>query len=262
MAHGKFLLVTALLTIGCSNDNFKIVDTDPLKTTGSGLSTCHNFEGVSQKLKIITVVDNSGSTDATDPTKDFRGKILNHFVTDFSAKTNFTWNLSYFAGSSAKSVIYQSDDQHPTFTNADNMKTGINQYLAIAAGGSTPYKAALQMVKSAIQNDSDYLSDKKNTNYVVVFMSDGMPTDFGDPVDEFELQKAVVELMLLSPGRLTLSTIYFNLSPDPELSVPTAITTLQRMAITGGGQFANTLVEGPHVKLQKIATVPPAICQP
>jgi hypothetical protein len=286
-------MIISVLLVGCSANNYKVVGADAagggngglsvpgggtvasggsspggtggstgtgVTTTGGGNTTCHNFNAVTGKLKILAVVDVSGSAVYTDPNKGFRDQILTNFLTAYSAKTNFNWDLMTFAGTTASSLINSGSSQSPLFGTAAQMQTAIGQFEMIADYDNTPYQAALNLVTTAIQNDADFKANPALVNFSVVFMSDGMPTDMGSPVDTGALQAAIQGIVNISPNHITFSTIYYDLSTDPTEISADAIPMLQAMAVAGGGQFANTLAEGSSIGLGDVATIPGAIC--
>ena len=86
--------------------------------------------------------------------------------------------------------------------------------------------------------------------YVVIFMSDGQPTDFGnDQVGD--IQKLVGQLrQLAGPNRLTVSSVFFGDSDDQK-----SVDNLQAMATAGSGVFVNTNVTE-TVTIDSLITVP------
>lgn len=222
----------------------------PIGTTGGGNTRCHNFNGVTQPLKILVIVDNSGSTDDTDPNKAFRLNLLSTFLANYQSKANFGWNLSYFSGSTAVSLVTQGNQ--PSFTTGAGMSTALGQYTVINASGNTPYTQALNLLRSAIANDADAVS-----SYAVAFISDGMPNP---AISDANLATLVQDVVKTKPGKVSLSTVYFGSPNAYQNDAPAAIARLQAMALIGGGQFANTVAAGANINFADVLTVPPSLC--
>lgn len=245
---------------------------DPTNVNGGGNTTCHDFNDVTQPLKVAVIVDNSGSTNTTDPEKTFRESSISGFLAAYGDKSNFSWNLMYFQGSSAFDLITRNN--LPAFGTITDMNQALLLYDQANAGDDTPYKAALRMASKLIQSDPGYLADPADTNFAILFMSDGIPTDYGTPPDDSAIINDVQTLVNLSPGHISFSTIYFNaltvdeamqLSPQTRQKVwdpADAIPRLQQMALAGGGQFVNTLVTGSNIDLGSVITVPTSVCTP
>ncbi|PWU14470.1 MAG: hypothetical protein C5B49_13120 [Bdellovibrio sp.] len=201
----------------------------------------------------MVMIDNSGSTIETDPKQAFRLQLLNNFFNNYQAKTNFFWGLSYFGNDEVQSLVGMGPGT--AFGDAAAMTNAIHAYTWVFPQGDTPYFLALNALTADIQSDSG-LKDA-DTSYAIVFMSDGIP----DPaVADNDLIAAVKGIVGLKPNHVTFSTIYFDLTNSIGPDAVQAAARLQMMANYGGGQFANTLFQGANLKLNDIATVPPAIC--
>jgi hypothetical protein len=224
-------------------------------TVGGGNVTCHNFNVVTSPLKILAMVDASGSTADTDPQMSFRQDLLSAFLMNYQSKSNFQWNLDYFAGSNAYALINSGGMQNPAFSTASAMSSAISQLVMAGSNGNTPYTAALNMISKAISSDPDFASG--NSNYAVAFISDGMPNP---NVSDADLATLVQNIVKLKPGHITLSTVYFDKSNHYSNEAPQAIARLQAMAVIGGGQFANTISQGKNINFADVLTVPSNIC--
>lgn len=226
-----------------------------IDTVGGGNVTCHNFNAVTLPLKIIAMVDASGSTADTDPQMSFRQDLLSSFVMNYQSKTNFQWNLDYFAGMNAYALINNGSMMSPSFSNASAMSSAISQLVMVGSNGNTPYAAALNMISQAISQDPDFASS--SSNYAVAFISDGMPNP---NISDADLATLVQNIVKLKPGHISLSTVYFDKSNAYSNEAPDAIARLQAMAVIGGGQFANTIAQGKNINFADVLTVPSDLC--
>ncbi|PWU17156.1 MAG: hypothetical protein C5B49_09510 [Bdellovibrio sp.] len=244
----------------------------PTTTTGGGNTACHNFVSVALPLKILIMLDDSGSTIDTDPQRQFRSAVINGMLQNYSSKTNFSWNLSFFQNDTAQTLIPLNSPQNPVFSDAATMSAAVNTWnTSTLDGGDTPYALALNLIDKAIVTDPGF-SDP-NVNYAIVLISDGMPNP---ALDDVVLTTAVNTLVNLKQTHITFSTVFFNnclnnttnpgsLGTIGNCGSPTddraAIARLQAMAQVGGGQFANTIAEGSNINLANVLTVPPAVCK-
>jgi hypothetical protein len=201
------------------------------------------------------MVDNSGSTATTDPNHDYRVSTLQQFIQNYGTHTNLTYSFGYFSGTTAQ----EYDDVHsqfvssPTvpFGNSSFLSAALNTYESFAPGGSTPYNAAFNSVEHIVQLDEAAGSTQ---NYVLVFMSDGMPTDITGNV-----QTAITGMVntlrtdVESNGTslLSVSTVYFGPESDA-----TSISNLTTMASVGNGQFVDTNLLSNQLQINDVITVP------
>ena len=107
-----------------------------------------------------------------------RSGSIQQFFTDYGSKTNFDWGFIYFQGSTATPLITDHAGD-PIFGPAADMSNAITLFNSVVDEGYTPYRAALAMASNAISNDPDLNSTLK-PKYILVFMSDGQPTDYSD----------------------------------------------------------------------------------
>src|SRR5271167_3498882 len=47
------------------------------------------------QVRILFMVDNSGSTSTTDPNHDYRAQTISTFLSQFGSKTNFSYSFGY-----------------------------------------------------------------------------------------------------------------------------------------------------------------------
>ena len=235
--------------------------------TGPGTSTCSkNLQSTTENLRIIFMVDNSGSTGSdpsigqvgTDPNHTIRTETVQTFITNYGSKTNFSYAYGYFSFSSAQLYDVSSGqfEQSVTtpFFDVTDLSAALELYDTITPNGNTPYGAAFAEVQGAIQQDE---AAGNKFNYVMVFMSDGMPTDLSGSVDN-DIAKLVQGLDTAAAGNgslITISSVYFGPAD------PSASEHLQAMATDGGGQFLNTN-NGGSILISDIITVPGTTCTP
>lgn len=229
MMGRRFLLAglwAVLVTFqNCSQANFK--------TSAASLayqSCTQQLGSTTLPIKVMFVVDTSGSnagTGGSDPSKAVRGGSIAQFFTTYQTRSNFAWGFLYFSGSVASSLV--GGTSSPQFTaSASQMQQAISSFYGIQDYGLTPYMAALNMARQAVQNDTTAPS---NTKYVVVFLSDGLP----DPiVDDATLRAGVKALLGVRPGQVSFNAIYYG---DADVA---ANTRLKMMATVGLGQFLDT----------------------
>lgn len=182
--------------------------------------------------KMLFIIDMSGSNEGTenctlgsgctDPSKKMRFGSVDAFFDDYASRSNFKWNFNIFQGTTAMNLVNG-------FGDAAAMQSGINTFLAKKDEGNTPYLAALNLAEQTIAADPDLLSAKK-PQYLIVFMSDGQPTDATGEMLENEVDRIVN----LSPGRITFNTVYYGTGAATEAGL------LETLAQKGNGHFLNT----------------------
>lgn len=254
-------LVGSLLTTSCAKKDFTSAAVSASSVSGQGStsgSTSANGTGQSCNLQTLTVpikvlfiVDTSGSNGvwtqsrgtagctspshtgcapATDPSKTFRYGSMSDFFNTVQTKTNFSWDIETFSDS--------ANDLGNGFGNASAMTTDLNMFKSISDSNDTNYLSALSAAQSMIANDPDLHSNSSTpTLYRIIFLSDGYPTDAlnkDGSVNMTTLNAAISSIIALAPNQIQLSSVYYGTINDP-----TASSTLQAMATTGGGQFIN-----------------------
>lgn len=157
------------------------------------------------------------------------------FLVRYRHKTNFEWGLITFSGNHAQAYIHWDSPKRPAFAGADVMANALHLFYLEPDGGMTPYGAALELARVAIENDPDRQSNK-NPQYFVILISDGFPTDYFDHRDRFNdhaLAADIDALLNVAPNQIRLSTIFYG-----QVLIPEAIHLLQGIAYRGGGHFA------------------------
>ena len=211
---------------------------------------------VTQSLRILFVVDDSGSTATTDPNDTNRVATIQNFLNTYGSKANLTYSYSYFG-----SVAETYDPTKSTFTSSANSnfetaaqaQTALDQFENLGTAGTTRTTSAFSQLQDIIEGDNT-----ANENYVVIFMSDGQPTDLGNSASDqlSGVSSLATGLMgLAASGKITLSTVYFGPNDSQ------AEANLQTMATIGGGQFINTNVTTTY-SIDGLITVPGQACSP
>ena len=235
---------------------------------------CGTVDGIRRSTKLLFLVDSSGSNveatqwpgipgcenslciPPTDPAKRFRVGALSDFLNRFRHKTNFNWSLVTFAGDSARALINTGLESQPIFAADPNaLDWALNRFANERDAGMTPYGAAFELARRAIQFDPARTAPEK-PQYLVVLISDGFPTDYLDTRNQFNraaLDADVQNLLATAPGQVNLSTIFYG-----QVAIPQAISLLSDVARQGGGQFAT--VRDPNTfKIDDV--IPGSACQ-
>ena len=203
------------------------------------------IDKTTENLRIIFMVDNSGSTLTTDPSQLIRVQTLKNFITKYGAKTNFTYSFGYFADST---FIFSPDSQKfinvtlkglpaSVFGTSADLTRALTLFTQIQGNGGTNYGDALGAVHEMIAQDP---TSKLLWNYILVFMSDGQPTDVFDPVLPAlrSMIDSVTTAAIAKGGLATTSMVLFDPSSDTQYS--SSLENLSAMGSEGKGQFFDT----------------------
>lgn len=214
---------------GCSPQKV-LFEPGPLNNEKNNCSS--DLGKTSVLTKMLFIIDMSGSNEGTvgcslgsgctDPAKKMRYGSVDAFFDDYATRTNFNWNFNIFQGTTAMNLVNG-------FGDANAMQNGINAFLNKTDEGNTPYLAALNLAEQTIAADPD-LNSAKKPQYLIVFMSDGQPTDATAETLENEVERIVD----LSPGRVTFNTVYYGTGAATEAGL------LESLAQKGNGHFLNT----------------------
>jgi len=215
--------------------------------------------GTSKKnLRIMFMVDDSGSTNTTDPSKKYRVQTLQQFIRDYGGNSNLSYTFGYFSGTTAmeydmSSNKFTNDVSADPTGDSSELAKALQSYEALSSGGNTPYKAAFTSLTDTVKADEN-AGNKQD--YVVVFMSDGQPTDISGAANLNGLVTSLKTAASANGSDLLLSTVYFGPETDSA-----SIANLTGMAKTGSGQFVDTnkLAAGGLV-INDIISIPG--CQP
>lgn len=213
-------------------------------SSGGSAPICSNpITPATNNLRIIFMVDNSGSTNTTDPQQYYRNQVIQTFLSQYSNNTSLSFAFGYFEGTSAylfdgSSQSFVKNANQP-FGGAGQLSSALTAYDKIRPNGNTPYHAGFNEIQNAIL--ADLQSGSGSANYSVVFMSDGQPTDVSSSPSLTTNLVAMVQSFAGSiqaqHGAVAVSTVYFNPANNSGDSA-----NLQAMAQAGGGQFVNTNV--------------------
>lgn len=207
--------------------------------TQTGGPNCREFiQTTTAPIRFLAVVDVSGSNVqyknvGTDPIRAVRSGSIQRFYNTYKAKANFGWGFLTFQGNSAEALIGPSRTS-PAFGNASDMNAAIQKFIGIADDDETPYVAALNMARKTIEND---LPSAPNTKWVVVFISDGRPSDTDDLS---ELRNLVNRVTNVSPGNVSFNTVYYGPYDRRGVNATDAVRVLREMAAAGAGNFLDT----------------------
>lgn len=270
--HLPFIIALGVVLTAC-NQNYKI-DTSAPDNSGLSTGTPGNPQNpqtptiptctvgsVNKGLRILFMIDDSGSTLTTDPNMENRVDVIQAFLNKYASKTNLTYSYNYF-GTNAATYNIVTDKFGNTTTSANVFGTAadatdaLNVFKALPGdAGNTYYSAAFTRIESIIQGD---LAVHNDQNYVVIFMSDGQPTDPGlgsSATAQINLitQVSADVMGLAASGRITVSTVYFG---------PTnaqAQNNLFTMATLGKGQFIDTNLTTQY-SVDNLISVPITAC--
>lgn len=253
------LTAIALLAFqNCSDVSFKNV------SNVNGKSCRGVLETTTQNLRIIFMVDDSGSTLDTDPMKNYRALAAREFINKYGSKANFAYMFGYFASSNSFFYNYQSDSFTNANTSVDNtvgnaseLSEALDKYLDrnINKNANTPYDSAFNALNKAILADISATDGMaKKPNYAIVFMSDGEPNPDRTNDEVKALVKNLKSAVLNKARLVTVSTVYFG--PRNKNS---AINKLKNMADEGNGQFVNTN-DSSDLTIDDVISVPGEIC--
>lgn len=231
---------------------------NPSNPSNPAPPTC-TIQSVNRNLRIIFMVDDSGSTKTTDPNDTNRVATVQNFINTYGSKTNLTYSYSYFGDNASTYSISGNNfgsSAANVFGDAADAQSALNKFEALPVGGagSTNYDNAFSRIKNIISADDPSQNDQ---SYVVVFMSDGQPTDLGSGATNQinGITQLAHDLMALAvSGRITLSTVYFGPATDTQ-----AQNNLQTMAALGSGQFVNTNTTT-SFSIDNLITVPGTAC--
>jgi hypothetical protein len=219
-----------------------------------------NLTTTTQNLRIMIMVDNSGSTRNTDPNHKYRVETMQNFIHDYGSKPNFSYSFGIFAQTA---LLYNDPNQNfiqnaPTpFGNYSDLTNALIIFIShYPAQGSTAYLAAFSAMKAAITKD---VSLGNHWNYVIIFMSDGQPTDIsGAGTDSIKTAvKGLQAAAQTNGGLLTISSVYFG----PK-AASAAIERLKVLAQEGKGQFIDTnKLGGSGLVLDDVISIPGSTCK-
>ena len=143
------------------------------------------------------------------------------------------------------------------FGTSRDLIQALSQFTQFDGFGGTSYGSAIDAVQTMISEDST----TTQWNYVLVFMSDGQPTDINSPAAQ-NLKSMVHSLQAsaqLHKGLLTVSTVLFD--PAHDWGYQDSINNLAAMASEGKGQFVDTnKISTGSLQIDDLISVPGPAC--
>jgi hypothetical protein len=260
--------IFSALAIGCEQPyGISVSGSTEQSTAGPGsgsassgsTSSCPLTGQTTENLRILFMVDNSGSTKQTDPQQVNRVATVQSFLNTYGSQTNLTYAYDYFGASAmsynmAPGGTFVASPATP-FGNSANLASALSLFETLSTTNNTKYTLAFNMLQSQITSDQQATPGE---GYVVIFMSDGEPTDLGSGASEASGITSLVNSLLSATGgvaKVTVSSVFFGPSTDTQ-----SVTNLQTMATVGGGNFVNTNVTT-AVQIVDLINVPGA-CGP
>lgn len=229
-------------------------DSNPgISTDTQGPNCRQQLNSATLPLNILFIVDESGSNIkdakgylATDPSKSIRGGSIQSFFNSFSGKSNFKWAFEVFSQDSSLQLV------DGVFGSASKMKLAIEEFAKRADDGNTPYSVALSDAASFLRSQVQMESDK-NSKYIVVFLSDGMPNP---AIADSRISNLVYEIVNIAPGRVSFNTVYYGHSSQDSHD------RLKMMATSGGGNFLDTNANstGGQFQISDLVILPGVTC--
>lgn len=238
-----FIVLIAVYLSACSNVQFSADGSLGLKT-GNPVNSCRDvLLTTNQNLRVMFMVDNSGSTKTTDRDKYYRVQTLQNFLQVYGSKSNLTYSYGMFSNSFS---LYESNNMSPdynkfvnhvtSFGSAGDLSNAVNLYrTGFISDGTTNYKQAFGAIQSNILSDLSLGSNSKA--YSVVFMSDGQPKDLPEPINDSisNLVGGVITTVQAAGGSIRISGVYFG--PDADLD---SKENIKSVALAGHGQYVDT----------------------
>ncbi len=252
------MLLTSIAMNNCSNVR---LEKTPEQASFSSLSLnqiCTATPDSDHISKVLFLVDMSGSNFngndgngvGTDPDKSYRAQIMRNLVlSNFDSKQIY-YGFIGFGQATAVALINEGGDQEkPIFSN-DRAKfnQALSAFSLITDQGATPYKAALKMAEQAIATDLLTNPKADKTHYAITLISDGAPTDYGQPFNPSAVLNDVKDITAMS-SNVTFATLYYG----PKVtSVDRAAVSLLKQIATDPGFFMDTTVSGRDQPLSSI----------
>lgn len=239
--HIPYCIILAL--IGCTQADLYSLDSpiippkppEPEITptvTVKGTYCAANAQQIISPVKILFIMDDSTSMNDSDGNFNrltAAQTLINNLI---DTSDYIFFGVERFSGSNTR-VLTQ-----PDFMRDKSLLSSALSQSAHQTVSGTPYMGALQEARSAIQRDmSANPANLERTRYVILFMSDGEPTDSED-AQILAAEQTILTLRQSTPpvGGITIHTAYLQDGPMPAQN---AINLLMEMAKRGGGEFRN-----------------------
>lgn len=228
--------VAIVAAIGCTNtglhQDFGPPAPPPKSTVDLRGTFCtEDPQTVKYPVKVWFAIDDTGSMQQNDPNMNRyeAAKALAIALQDTSAEPAMYFGGITFADNGNGPVVELLNPAPPHFTNQSATFVAAINAVENPGNGGTPYLAPLNTTFADIQEDitEDPVAARR-TRYVVIFLSDGQPTDGSSPDQD---NAAVDQIMTLrsQAGDVTVNTVLLGGNAPPSL--------LMGMAQHGNGIF-------------------------
>lgn len=236
-------LTSATSLVGCSDVRLAPLAAEEVSVSSVGEFCTLSPDSMQRYTKFMFVIDKSGSNGTTDR-NNLRAEAIEDFFNQQKNNEFVQWGYIVFGQSGNEAKPYISDPANsslPVFVEGGSgkMEEAIQLQRSEGDNGCTPYSAAFALTRTAIKEDIKRNPQQEN-QYMVFFMSDGGPTDYGGGGCSANApgQAAfddVKETVDISPGNVFVSTAYYG----PQ-SADDYIEGLRRMGEEfGNGKFMN-----------------------
>ncbi len=224
VGFGSVIVVVA----ACSDVRLVPKVDQPALVTGKGQFCLFDPDEVGSDTKFLFVIDKSRSNTWTDPNGVIRATSIEAFVEQNRENRRYHYGLIAFMGEQALAYTVKTGTTAAFLQDRGEIFAATGRIRSEVDDGGTPFKAGLLASRLAIEEDKK-TGKSANTNYIVMFISDGEPTDVQS---ESELDQLVQEIIDVEPGKVYLSAAFYSDKPNAEASA-----RLARMAKVGKGKF-------------------------
>jgi hypothetical protein len=223
-------LVGAVMSVGCADTDLYRPKTDEVQRGVGAVEGRFCTEDPATLIfpvKVWFIIDDSGSMQQSDPNQK-RFSEAKAVATRLAEPGRMFWGAETFAGNTdgAKRVT-----QPARFTDSPTTFSSNIDAVANAGSGGTPYLAALNFAYGELSDEvRKDPALARRTRFVVIFLSDGVPTDSEQP----QILEALATMMSLrrDVGGITLNTVFLGGAGGSA-----ATTILEAMARSGEGTF-------------------------
>ena len=243
------IALSSLYFSSCGDINVNNKEPGPLVEYTSKSSFCTvPPKEIGTYTKVLFVVDQSGSNNTTDPGKTRRRNAMTKFYQAHSDNNYIQWGFISFQEATATPFI-----EFGYFQNGIAFQAALTRFSTTIDAGGTPYKAAITKVGDAIDSDiaaGIAAGDETEPNYEIIFLSDGVPTDYDNPINDGNIFADITKLLKKAEGRLHFSTVYYNVSGLADIQ---ASERLKQMAEVGLGKFQDAS-NGEDIDIDELIT--------
>lgn len=253
------ILLSILSLTACSqNPGISVTGNSANSGTGTGANATNcDIHTAEQPLRIILMVDNSSSTDTSDPGNVFRVKTVEAFMSEYGKKGNLTYSFGYFSHDpvafNPANLSFGPLSSSPFGTAAQELKA-LEAFQGLGTEYGTAYSKAFSALSDTVAKDFASHSDQ---SYIVIFMSDGNPTDLGkDAATKIKSLVSTLRNSAVNGGKsmVSVSSVYFG----PASSVG-RIANMQTVSNEGDGLFLDTNVSTAFT-LESLIKIPGLDC--